>query len=37
VVQDRVEAPRVVDLDDDVFRQLAPLSQGVFNVRISGI
>ncbi len=37
VVQDRVEALRVVDLDDDVFAQLAPLSQGVFPVRISGI
>ncbi len=33
-VADRVEANRVVDLDDDVFRQLAPLSQGVFNARI---
>jgi resuscitation-promoting factor RpfB len=33
-VADRVEAMRVVDLDDDVFRQLAPLSQGVFNARI---
>jgi uncharacterized protein YabE (DUF348 family) len=33
-VADRVEANRVVDADDDVFRQLAPLSQGVFNARI---
>jgi rare lipoprotein A (peptidoglycan hydrolase) len=33
-VADRVEANRVVDLDDDVFRQLAPLGQGVFNARI---
>lgn len=33
-VADRVEANRVVDLDDDVFRQLAPTSQGVFNARI---
>jgi len=33
-VADRVEAARVVDLDDDVFRQLAPLGQGVFNARI---
>jgi uncharacterized protein YabE (DUF348 family) len=33
-VADRVEANRVVDLDDDVFAQLAPLSQGVFNARI---
>jgi rare lipoprotein A (peptidoglycan hydrolase) len=33
-VADRVEANRVVDLDDDVFRQLAPKSQGVFNARI---
>ncbi len=33
-VADRVVAMRVVDLDDDVFRQLAPLGQGVFNARI---
>ncbi|MGH8982920.1 MAG: G5 domain-containing protein, partial [Acidimicrobiia bacterium] len=33
-VADRVEAARVVDLDDDVFAQLAPLGQGVFNARI---
>lgn len=33
-VADRVEANRVVDLDDDVFAQLAPLSRGVFNARI---
>ncbi|HEX6310585.1 MAG TPA: G5 domain-containing protein, partial [Acidimicrobiia bacterium] len=33
-VADRVEANRVVDLDDDVFAQLAPLGQGVFNARI---
>ncbi|HUF83255.1 MAG TPA: G5 domain-containing protein, partial [Acidimicrobiia bacterium] len=33
-VADRVVANRVVDLDDDVFRQLAPTSQGVFNARI---
>jgi rare lipoprotein A (peptidoglycan hydrolase) len=33
-VADRVEANRVVDLDDDVFAQLASLSQGVFNARI---
>jgi resuscitation-promoting factor RpfB len=33
-VADRVEANRVVDADDDVFRQLAPLGQGVFNARI---
>jgi len=33
-VADRVEANRVVDLDDDVFVQLAPKSQGVFNARI---
>jgi len=33
-VADRVEANRVVDLDDDVFRQLAPTGLGVFNARI---
>ncbi|MGQ0803579.1 MAG: G5 domain-containing protein [Actinomycetota bacterium] len=33
-VADRVVANRVVDLDDDVFAQLAPRSSGVFNARI---
>jgi uncharacterized protein YabE (DUF348 family) len=33
-VADRVEANRVVDLDDDVFAQLAPPFTGVFNARI---
>jgi resuscitation-promoting factor RpfB len=33
-VADRVEANRVVDLDDDVFHQLAPRSHGVFSARI---
>jgi uncharacterized protein YabE (DUF348 family) len=33
-VADRVVANRVVDLDDDVFAQLAPKGSGVFNARI---
>jgi uncharacterized protein YabE (DUF348 family) len=33
-VADRVEANRVVDLDDNVFAQLAPPFTGVFNARI---
>ena len=33
-VADRVEANRVVDMDDDVFATLAPRSQGTFPARI---